>query len=95
MKRRPRNLEVEFNSQRGVLFTYPYWEFTGDDGAPELELAYALTVHKTQGSQFVQTFLVVPKRCRPLTRELLYTALTRHRDRLVILHAGESHFEFP
>lgn len=89
MRRRPRNLEVEFNSQRGVKFTYPYWEFTGDDGSPELELAYALTVHKTQGSQFEQVFLVVPKHCRPLTRELLYTALTRHRDRLVILHEDE------
>ena len=89
MRRRPRNLEVEFNSQPGVEFTYPYWEFTGDDGSPELELAYVLTVHKTQGSQFSQIFLVVPKHCRPLTRELLYTALTRHRDRLVILHEDE------
>ena len=89
MKRRPRNLEVEFNSQPGVKFTYPYWEFTGDDGSPELELAYVLTVHKTQGSQFGQVFLVVPRHCRPLTRELLYTALTRHRDRLVILHEDE------
>ena len=89
MKRRPRNIEVEFNSQRGVKFKYPYWEFAGDDGSPELELAYALTVHKTQGSQFGQVFLVVPKHCRPLTRELLYTALTRHRDRIVILHEDE------
>ena len=88
-KRRPRDLEVEFNSQPGVKFTYPYWEFTGDDGSPELELAYALTVHKTQGSQFGQMFLVLPKYCRPLTRELLYTALTRHRDQLVILHEDE------
>lgn len=89
MKKRPRNLEVEFNSQRGVKFTYPAWEFTGDDGSPELELAYALTVHKTQGSQFGGTYLVVPRHCRPLTRELLYTALTRHRDQLVILHEDE------
>lgn len=89
MKKRPRNLEVEFNSQRGIKFTYPAWEFTGDDGSPELELAYALTVHKTQGSQFGDTYLVVPRNCRPLTRELLYTALTRHREHLVILHEDE------
>ncbi|MYE01576.1 MAG: AAA family ATPase [Alphaproteobacteria bacterium] len=89
MRRRPRDLEVEFNSQPGVAFTYPHWEFTGDDGSSDLELAYVLTVHKTQGSQFGQIFLVVPKHCRPLTRELLYTALTRHRNRLVILHEDE------
>jgi len=46
-------------------------------------------VHKTQGSQFGRTFLVVPKHCRHLTRELLYTALTRHRDELIILHEDE------
>jgi hypothetical protein len=72
-----------------VKFTYPSWEFSGDDGSPELELAYALTVHKTQGSQFGRIFLIVPKHCRPLTRELLYTALTRHQDQLVILHEDE------
>src|SRR5262249_26986083 len=42
-----------------------------------------------QGSQFRQTFLVVPRYCRPLSRELLYTALTRHQDALVILHEDE------
>ncbi|WP_404292131.1 AAA family ATPase [Microvirga sp. RSM25] len=89
MKKRPREIEVEFNSQPGVAFKYPGWEFSGDDGSPDLELAYALTVHKTQGSQFGQTFLIVPKHCRPLTRELLYTALTRHQDRIVILHEDE------
>lgn len=89
MRHRPRSLEVELNSQPGVQFTYPYWEFTGDDGSPELELSYVLTVHKTQGSQFNKIFLVVPKHCRPLTRELIYTALTRHRDRLVVLHEDE------
>lgn len=79
MKRRPRDIEVEFQSQPGVKFTYPGWEFRGDDGAPELELAYALTFHKTQGSQFGRTLLVLPRNCRPLSREMLYTALTRQQ----------------
>lgn len=89
MKSRPKHLEVEFNTQPGVQFTYPRWEFSGDDGSPDLELAYALTVHKTQGSQFAKTFVVVPKDCRPLTRELLYTALTRHRTEVTILHQDD------
>ena len=55
---------------------------------PSLELAYALTVHKSQGSEFGTVILVLPNPCRLLSRELLYTALTRQKDRIVILHQG-------
>lgn len=79
------NLEVEFSTVPGIKFTYWRSEFTGES-SPELELAYALTVHKTQGSQFGRTFVVIPNPCRVLSRELLYTAVTRHRDDIVILH---------
>ena len=84
----PDNLEVEFASQPGT--TYKYWgnEFSGDEASPALELAYALTVHKTQGSEFGKTFVVLPNPCRLLSRELLYTALTRHQHELVIFHQG-------
>jgi hypothetical protein len=54
-----------------------------------LELAYALTVHKAQGSDFDIVFVVLPKESRLLSRELLYTALTRARDRMVLLIEGE------
>ncbi len=87
--KRPKNLEVEFNSQSGIKYTYPRWEFNGDEGSPDLELAYVLTVHKTQGSQFGRTFVVVPRNCRLLSRELLYTALTRHQHELTILHEDD------
>jgi len=72
-------------------FAYKYWpsEFDRQESSPPLELAYALTVHKTQGSEFGTTFLVVPNPCRLLTREMLYTALTRHKDKVVILHQGD------
>jgi len=84
----PWKLEVEFTSQQG----YSY-DFTGGDLADEtrplLELAYAITVHKSQGSEFGLTFLVLPDSGRLLSRELLYTALTRQKDRIVILHQGE------
>ncbi len=89
MKFRPRDLEVEFASQPGMKFTYYAGEFSGEEGSPDLELAYALTVHKTQGSQFGRSYLVLRRNCRPLSRELLYTAITRQRDELVILHEGE------
>lgn len=43
-----------------------------------LELAYAVSIHKAQGSEFDHTYIIIPKNSgRPLSPELLYTALTR------------------
>lgn len=45
---------------------------------PAWQAAYALTVHKSQGSEFDQVLLLLPQEDAPvLTRELLYTGLTR------------------
>jgi exodeoxyribonuclease V alpha subunit len=45
-----------------------------------VETVYAMTVHKSQGSEFHHTALVLPDRMTPvLTREVLYTAITRSR----------------
>ena len=82
-------LEVEFSSQRGRDYDFKTWEFGGEEGTPPLDLAYALTVHKTQGSEFGKTFVVLPDPCWLLSRELLYTALTRQQDRVVVLHRGD------
>ena len=50
---------------------------------PEHETAFALTVHKSQGSEFAHTLLVLPDQDNPvLTRELLYTGITRAKQRL-------------
>ena len=87
LKGLPRKLEVEFAGQLGPKYGFYPGEF-GDEGRNPLELAYCLTVHKTQGSEFGVTFVVLTNPCWLLSRELLYTALTRHKDRLVILHEG-------
>ena len=42
----------------------------------------------SQGSEFGTVILVLPNPCRLLSRELIYTALTRQKDRIVILHQG-------
>jgi hypothetical protein len=83
----PWKIEVEFAGQLGYKYGFHPGEF-GDEGANSLELAYCLTVHKTQGSEFGVTFVVLTNPCWLLSRELLYTALTRHQKRLVILHQG-------
>ncbi len=82
-------VEVEFTSQPGHDYDFKTSEFTGEDGSPPLELAYALTVHKSQGSEFGITFVVLPAPCWPLSRELLYTALTRQQERVIVLHQGD------
>ncbi|QSP95578.1 exodeoxyribonuclease V subunit alpha [Marinobacter salinisoli] len=46
----------------------------------QLETVYAMTVHKSQGSEFTHTCLVLPDRLSPvMTRELVYTGITRAR----------------
>jgi ATP-dependent exoDNAse (exonuclease V) alpha subunit len=80
-------LEVEFSSQPRFKYDFTGKDFA-EEGSPALELAYALTVHKSQGSEFGTVFLVLPNPCRLLSRELIYTALTRQKDRVVILHQG-------
>jgi exodeoxyribonuclease V alpha subunit len=51
----------------------------------DFELAYALTVHKAQGSEFEEVLMVVPERRALLSSELLYTAMTRSKGRLTLL----------
>jgi exodeoxyribonuclease V alpha subunit len=52
---------------------------------PEHETVFAMTVHKSQGSEFDRVLLILPDRDSPvLTRELLYTAITRAREEVAI-----------
>lgn len=62
---------------------------------PPHELAYALTVHKSQGSEFDQVLLLLPSAgaggaSRALSRELLYTGITRCRQGLLLCADRES-----
>ncbi|WP_417909078.1 exodeoxyribonuclease V subunit alpha [Candidatus Electronema sp. PJ] len=52
---------------------------------PDYETAYAVTVHKAQGSEFEQVLLLLPEETsRVLSRELLYTGITRARTKLIL-----------
>ncbi len=61
------------------LVAYPFEQLS------ELELAYAVTVHKSQGSEYRAVILALPQ-CPPglVTRGVLYTAVTRARELLVV-----------
>jgi hypothetical protein len=84
-KRKPTlsKLAVEFTSQTGI--EYKFWTDDGDI----LELAYALTIHRTQGSQFGETLVVVP-RTHFVGPEMLYTALTRTNGPVTLLVQEDS-----
>lgn len=52
---------------------------------PSYETVFAMTVHKSQGSEFDEVLLILPDRPSPVTtRELLYTAVTRAKKKVVI-----------
>ena len=76
-------LTVRFDDR---IATYTY------DMLNELELAYAVTVHKSQGSEFDAVVLALsdglPRRL--LTRNILYTAITRARQLLVIVGSQDT-----
>ncbi len=73
-------LDVMYSTQPEV--SYRYYRNQVDEN---LELAYCLTVHRSQGSDFDIVFLVLPKNASTLSRELLYTGLTRFRQKMVLL----------
>jgi exodeoxyribonuclease V alpha subunit len=54
-----------------------------------VDTVFAMTVHKSQGSEFTHTALLLPDAPNPiLTRELVYTGITRARDWLTLVETG-------
>lgn len=76
----PDRLDVRFSTQPKVVYRY-----RRNEVEENLELAYAITVHKAQGSEFDVVFLIIPQNARTMSRELLYTGLTRATRKLVLL----------
>ena len=75
-------LVVEFDDLRKV--TYPF------SALDELELAYAITIHKSQGSEYPAVVMPLLAGPKPLfNRNLLYTGVTRARNCLTILGSKE------
>lgn len=76
-------LEVEYDEKRKVR--YPF------ESLDELELAYAITIHKSQGSEYPAVILPLLPGPRLLyNRNLLYTAVTRARKCITIVGSDET-----
>jgi hypothetical protein len=79
-----KKLEVEFEGHPGKFVGYGKKGKASVDS--NLELAYAVTVHKGQGSQFKHVVFIVPQEAADLFgRELTYTGLTRAQTTLTLL----------
>lgn len=79
-KGKPDTIGVIFSTQPNVIYYYKRGEVDVN-----LELSYAMTVHKSQGSDFEIVFLILPQKASTLSKELLYTGLTRFKKKLVLL----------
>ncbi len=82
-----RPLNIAFSSQPDYAYSFRESDFQ-EDGDIQMELAYSITIHKSQGSGFKVVLFILPNPCPVLSRELFYTALTRQEDRIVVLHQG-------
>lgn len=90
------------NGDLGVVVTGTDGRLVVAFGGPEIiaqppsrleavETAHALTIHKSQGSQFDHVVVVLPEPAsRILSRELLYTAVTRARSRVTVVGSPEA-----
>ena len=84
LRRREGGLSVLFARQGGC-------EAFAAESLPPHELGFALTVHKSQGSEYANVMVVVPPKGgkRLLTKELIYTAITRAKSLAVICSAKD------
>lgn len=73
-----KQIEILFDDEKKALYTFSDLE--------QLELAYAITIHKAQGSEFDVGILVLPATAPVLlTRNLLYTGITRAKKMLIVI----------
>ena len=65
-------------------------EYVVPSRLPEHDTAFAMTIHKSQGSEFEHVLIVLPTEQSPiLTRELIYTGVTRAKGRMTLLSSRE------
>lgn len=80
-----------YNGEIGLLISGPEKDTAYISGReipaaflPPYEYAYALSIHKSQGCEYTSACLIIPEKTEALTKELLYTAVTRVKEHLTI-----------
>lgn len=73
-----KNIKIRFDDEKLVWYEYSELD--------QIELAYSITIHKAQGSEFDVVIMVMPQSSTMLlTRNLLYTGMTRAKQMLIII----------
>lgn len=80
----PEGLRIVFPSEQGQLRSFAPAQL------PHHQPLYALSIHKSQGSEMNRVFVLLPAQPSPvLTRELLYTAVTRAKEQVTVFGSAE------
>jgi len=75
-----RLIKAGFRDSTGNIRQFRYLDL------PAHDTAFAVTIHKSQGSEFDSVLIIVPEKLSPVvTRQLLYTGVTRARKKAIIV----------
>ena len=75
-----RVIKAGFKDSKGNIRQYRYLDL------PAHDTAFAVTIHKSQGSEFDSVLIILPEKLSPIvTRQLLYTGVTRARKKVTIV----------
>jgi exodeoxyribonuclease V alpha subunit len=73
-------VKAGFQDSSGNVRQYRYLDLLAHD------TAFAVTIHKSQGSEFDSVLIIIPEKLSPIiTRQLLYTGVTRARKKAIIV----------
>lgn len=83
---------LDYTSMGDLLISLPEGElYISKEDYCNIDLAYAITIHKSQGTTFQKMHIVLPLSARNMmTRRLLYTAVTRAKHEVIIYNEGDS-----
>jgi exodeoxyribonuclease V alpha subunit len=82
---------TDADGERSVVFPVPEGtRYVAPARLPDHQTVFAMTIHKSQGSEFLHAMVVLPEEPSPiLTRELIYTGVTRAQKRMTLVGSAD------